>query len=75
VESAGSEHQKVERVVRFPEVKRTTGLSAATIYRKIAANEFPRPIPLGVGARGWLLSEIQNWIADRVAARAKHEDC
>ena len=30
---------------------------------------FPAPIKLGPKASGWLVSEVQNWIAERVSAR------
>ncbi len=64
----------VERLIRIDEVKRLTGISTATLYRKISANEFPRPVPLGVGARAWPLSEIQSWIASRIGLRGGSND-
>jgi prophage regulatory protein len=67
--SAYNEDRPVERLIRIGEVKRLTGLSTATIYRKIAANDFPRPVTLGVLARAWPLSEVQDWIAARIAVR------
>jgi prophage regulatory protein len=66
-----SPSRPVERLIRIGEVKRLTGLSTATIYRKIATGDFPKPVPLGAQARGWLLSEVQDWIAGRVAARSE----
>ena len=63
----------VERLIRIGEVKRLTGLSTATLYRKISAKEFPRPVRLGAAARAWLLSEVQDWIAGRIALRDTHE--
>ena len=63
-----------ERLIRISEVKRLTGLSTATLYRKISGREFPRPVQLGVAARAWLLSEVQDWIARRIALRDTHED-
>jgi prophage regulatory protein len=63
------ENRPDERLIRIGEVKRLTGLSTATLYRKIAANDFPRPVALGALARAWLLSEVQAWIANLVAAR------
>ena len=59
----------VERLIRIGEVKRLTGLSGATLYRKVSAKEFPRPVRLGATARAWALSEIQDWIANRMAVR------
>ena len=63
------EDRLAERLIRIGEVKRLTGLSTATVYRKIAGKEFPRPVQLGVVARAWPLSEIQNWIARRIELR------
>lgn len=51
-----------KRIIRLPEVKSAVGLSAATIYRRIKAGEFPAPIKLGKHASGWTLSEIEDWI-------------
>jgi prophage regulatory protein len=58
-----------ERLIRIAEVKKLTGLSAASIYRKIADNKFPRQVSIGTAARAWPLSEIQNWIAKLVSER------
>jgi prophage regulatory protein len=55
----------MDRFLRLPDVRRVTGLSRATIYRKIAANEFPRQRALGERASGWLYSEVQAWITNR----------
>jgi len=64
----------VERLIRIGELKRLTGLSAATLYRKISAKEFPRPVRLGATARAWALSEVQDWIASRMAVRGAAND-
>ena len=74
MENVQSESRAVERLIRFREVKRLTGLSGATLYRKMSAREFPRPVRLGANACAWPLSEVQDWIAARVALRDTHED-
>jgi prophage regulatory protein len=68
------ENRPSERLIRIAEVKRLTGLSTATLYRKIAAKEFPRPVRLGVVARAWPLSEVQNWIATCMELRGVSND-
>jgi prophage regulatory protein len=73
MENAQSEGRAVERLIRFREVKRLTGLSGATLYRKMSAREFPRPVRLGANACAWLLSEVQDWIARRIALRDTDE--
>lgn len=67
------------RFLRLPEVQRRVPFSRSTIYRKIAAGEFPRPYDLGADpsrtctsgrtVAAWLESEVEDWIRARVAAR------
>ena len=40
-------------VLRIKQVLARTGLSRATIHRKIAAGTFPAPLILGENSRGW----------------------
>jgi prophage regulatory protein len=68
------EDRLAERLIRIGEVKRLTGLSTATLYRKISTREFPRPVQLGAAARAWPLSEVQNWIAGRIELRGCGND-
>ncbi len=49
-------------IIRLPEVKKITGLSRSSIYMQIADKRFPRQIPLGKRAVGWLKSEVGNWL-------------
>jgi prophage regulatory protein len=51
------------RVLRLNEVKTLTGLSRSTLYARIAADAFPRPVSLGERAVGWRQTEIDEWIA------------
>ena len=57
------------RILRLPEVKARVGLCRASIYQHMAAGSFPRPIALGLRARGWVEGEIDSWIAVRIEAR------
>lgn len=54
------------KIIRLPEVVKSTGLARSTIYKKISAKEFPIPIMLGVKSVGWLESDIQKWIEGRI---------
>ena len=54
-------------ILRRKQVEARTGLARSTIYHHIKAGTFPRPIPLGPRAVGWLESDVSNWIAERVA--------
>jgi prophage regulatory protein len=56
-----------ERLLRRREVQRITGLSRSTLYRLIAAKDFPSGIKVSTNAVAWLESEVDHWIARRVA--------
>lgn len=51
--------------LRMPDVRRITGLSKPTIYRRISAGEFPRGDSLGGNCVGWRASKINAWLAER----------
>lgn len=55
-------------MLRLNDVRARTGLSRSTIYLRISLGNFPKPIPLGGRAVGWLEHEVQQWLKDRVEA-------
>ena len=56
------------RFLRLPEVQARTGLSRSTIYVRLDQGRFPRPVSLGSRAVGWIESELDEWIRERIAA-------
>lgn len=60
------EQNTARRFIRRPEVQRRVGLSRPQIYKMIAGNAFPPPVKVG-HASMWIESEIDSWIADRIA--------
>ncbi|WP_412758181.1 helix-turn-helix transcriptional regulator [Legionella bozemanae] len=62
--SNGIEHF---RIIRLKEVENRTGLKRSTIYNRISLGTFPKQISLGGDrAIGWLDTEINNWIEQRI---------
>lgn len=59
-----------QNILRRDAVERMTGLSRSTLYAKVAAGEFPKPIKLGARAVGWLERDIAAWQEARIAASA-----
>ena len=55
------------KILRISQVKQQIGLSRSTIYQRISKGLFPRPISLGLRAVGWLESDLEDWIAERIA--------
>ena len=58
--------QREPAFLRRKQVETRTGLSRSTIYQFIKDGAFPKPVPLGPRAVGWLESEVSEWIAARV---------
>jgi prophage regulatory protein len=56
-----------DRFVREPECQRITGLSRSTRWRLERARKFPRRCRISTGAVGWLLSELEEWVAAKAA--------
>ena len=58
--------QREPAFLRRRQVQTRTGLSRSTIYQYIQNGVFPKPVPLGPRAVGWLESDVSEWIAARV---------
>ena len=62
------------KILKLPDVMEATGLSRSSIYAFIGKNTFPKPIPLGVRAVGWLQSEVDQWVENRTRLRKTSGD-
>jgi Predicted transcriptional regulator len=58
--------EKTHSILRRKQVETMTGLSRSSIYAKMATGTFPLSIKLDIRATGWVESEIQDWIRDRI---------
>lgn len=59
----------MQRLLKLPEVMSVTGLSRSSIYSFIQSNKFPASVPLGARAVGWLESDVNGWIQQRIEQR------
>jgi len=59
----------IDRIIRLPMVVERTGLSAATIYRKVRNGTFPRKVRISTRCTGWRISELERWMEDPMAYR------
>ena len=55
-------------IIRLPDVIKKCGLSKSTIYLMISKDEFPESISLGERSVGWIESEIDQWLEEKIAA-------
>jgi prophage regulatory protein len=53
-------------ILRLPAVKARTGLSRSTIYLRVSDGSFPSPISLGARSVGWVESDIEEWISQKI---------
>ena len=51
-----------DRILRIRSVLDRTGLSRATLYRKIQQGTFPRQIAISTRCAGWRESAVQAWM-------------
>jgi prophage regulatory protein len=65
-------------IVRRKQLEQRCGLARSTIYDRINPKSpsydptFPKPVDLGGGrAVGWIESEVEDWLADRMEQRSK----
>ena len=56
------EHQ----IIRLKDVIALTRLSRSTIYLRMVQGKFPKKIKLGSRAVGWISSEVNEWIEERI---------
>lgn len=56
-------------IIRIAEMMALTGRRRSALYEDIAAGRMPRQIKIGPRAVGWLRSDVERWIAERVAER------
>lgn len=59
-------------ILRLPETIKRTGKSRSSIYLDIKSGVFPRPIKLGVRSIGFIESEVNQWIEDRIEESRKN---
>lgn len=58
------------QLIRIKDVSSLTTLARSTIWAKVAAGEFPKPIKLSHSVSVWRQIEIESWINDRANARS-----
>ena len=57
------------RMLRLKQVEDRVGFKKSKLYDDMEKGLFPQSVPLGPRAIGWLESEINDWIADKVEQR------
>ena len=64
----GAQRTMIIQIIRLPEVCKSTALARSTIYKLVSKGTFPKPIKLTARSSGWLVSEVEEWITNRLVA-------
>lgn len=56
-----------DRIIRLKDVLFRTGLTRSTLYRKVAAQTFPKQIAISTRCMGWRVSEVDDWLRNPMA--------
>jgi prophage regulatory protein len=61
-----------DRIIAFAELKPERGIIFSRVHlrRLWKAGKFPKPIQLSANRIGFIASELDQWLADRAAARS-----
>lgn len=54
----------IDRFMRRKDVEAATGLARSTIYERMSAGTFPKPVPIGARAVAWRESDVAAWQAN-----------
>ncbi|AXF14798.1 helix-turn-helix transcriptional regulator [Paraburkholderia caledonica] len=56
------------KIIRIATVIERTGLSKTFIYKMIRRGEFPPSVRIAPRYAGWVESEVNSWLNERIAA-------
>ncbi len=62
-----SQQTENNRLIRRTEVQNKTGLGASSIYAMMKQGKFPQCMNLSERRVAWVESDVDQWIAERVA--------
>lgn len=57
------------KLIRLEQVSDKTGLGRSSVYKYMALGTFPKPVPLGDRAVGWVSDEVDAWVQARINER------
>ena len=55
----------MQQLFNVSQVENLCGISRQTIYRRMRAGDFPRPIKVGPRAVRWRSDELETWLDSR----------
>jgi len=56
-------------ILRCKDVTKKTGIAKSTLYAMVKSRIFPLPVQLGPRTTGWVESEVETWLTEKVQQR------
>jgi prophage regulatory protein len=63
---ADDESGRVIHILRLQQVCEMTGLCRSSVYQMEAEGRFPKRIKIGLRSVGWIKSDVQDWLRQRI---------
>lgn len=60
--------------IRLEAVMKATGLARSTVYKYMDQGRFTQSVPIGIRCVGWVKSEVEAWIEQRIQLRDEYEE-
>ena len=57
------------KILKLKEVEHKIGLKKTSIYHMVDQKTFPAPIKLGPRSTGWVESELDDWVNEKIKER------
>jgi len=61
--------QNPDALLKIGTVAEVTGLSGATIYRKVQGKRFPAPVKNGARCTRWVAGQVTAWLRQQAGAQ------
>jgi len=55
------------KILRLPDVLQRCGLSRSSLYAQMAEGQFPQSVKISTRSVGWVESDLDDWIQDRIS--------
>ncbi|MEG1233624.1 MAG: AlpA family transcriptional regulator [Acinetobacter sp.] len=68
MKSSKNQQTESNRLIRRKEVQAKTGLGASSIYAMMKQGNFPQSLKLSERRVAWVESDVDQWVADRIAS-------
>lgn len=63
-----------KKIIRMAQVEKKISLKKTAIYEMVTNGAFPKPFPIGTHSKGWLESDVDEWISRRAGKLPENDE-